>query len=122
MWGEFEVLQEFGKQKKPAWNVDSYGENILTLILNDEVHGESPDVHEKRKKCLLWLKDEMDPDLGRIVNAIGSSGSSALSLAGQFDWGGSGKEDKDQMIGWLLGMGANITLMDPNDAEAYLDR
>ena len=65
MWGEFEVLQEFGKQKKPAWNVDSYGENILTLILNDEVHGESPDVHEKRKKCLLWLKDEMDPDLER---------------------------------------------------------
>ena len=90
------------------------------------------------------------------VNTIGSSGSSALSLAGQFDWGGpglvedsgpigcptgpvgdpigpvrgptgpvggpTGNEAKDQMIGWLLGMGADITLMDPNDAEAYLDR
>ena len=45
-------------------------------------------------------------------------------IIGQFDWGkeDKGKEDKDQMIGWLLGMGANITLMDPNDAEAYLDR
>ena len=71
----------FGKQEKPSWNVDSYGENILTLLLNDDIH----DAHEERKKCLLWLKDEMDPDLGSIVNTIGSSGSSALSLAGQFD-------------------------------------
>ena len=157
MWQQFEVLQEFGKQNKPSWNVDSYGENILTLLLNDDVHGECPEVHDKRKKCLLWLKDEIDPDLGSIVNTIGSSGSSALSLAGQFDWGGpglvedstgpigcptgpvgdpigpvrgptgpvggpTGNEAKDQMIGWLLGMGADITLMDLNDAEAYLDR
>lgn len=122
MWGKLEVLQAFGKQKKPSWNVDSYGENILTLLLNDALHGESPDVHDKRKKCLLWLKDEMDPDLGSIVNMIGSSGSSALSLAGQFEWGGSGNEDKDQMIGWLLGKGANITHMDTGDVVAYLDR
>ena len=122
MWGDLKVLQEFGKHKKIAWNVDSYGENVLTLLLNDAVHGESPEVHEERKKCLLWLKDEMDPDLGSIVNMVGSSGSSALSLAGQFDWGESGQEEKDQMIGWLLGKGANITQMDTSDVVAYLDR
>ena len=122
MWGELEVLQEFGKQEKLSWNVDSYGENILTLLLNDAILGESPEMHNKRKKCLLWLTDELDPDLGSIVNMIGSSGSSALSLVGQFDWGASGKEEMDEMISWLLGKGANITQMDTGDVVAYLDR
>ena len=111
MWPNIEIFKEFAKHVT-SWTVESYGENILTLLLK----GEST----ISKECLLWLKNEIDPDLKRIVNTIGNSGSSALSLVSQFDW--DGDEEKDQMIGWLLRKGADITLMDPRDAEAYLDR
>ena len=35
---------------------------------------------------------------------------------------GEGDEEKDLMIGWLLSKGANITSMEPNEVENYLDR
>ena len=112
-WANIEILKEFAKLKTP-WTVEAFGENILTLLLT------GCDECANSKKCLLWLKNEIDPDLKRIVNTIGNSGSSALSLVSQFDW--DGDDEKDQMIGWLLRKGADITLMDPRDAEAYLDR
>ena len=112
-WANIEILKEFAKLKTP-WTVEAFGENILTLLLT------GCDECANSKKCLLWLKNEIDPDLKRIVNTIGNSGSSALSLVSQFDW--DGDEEKDQMIGWLLGKGANITQMDTGDVVAYLDR
>ena len=51
---------------------------------------------DERKSCLKWLR-EKDPDLGETINMIGSSGSTALALAGQFDWKGE-TEEKDQVI------------------------
>ena len=98
--------------------MDSFGENILTLLLNDGAHDESG--LEKRKKCLLWLKDNKDEALGKIISTRNCSGSNAMSLVGNFDWGSD--EEKDQMISWLLSKGANITHMNPTEAEAYLDR
>ena len=35
---------------------------------------------------------------------------------------GEGDEEKDLMIGWLLSKGANITSIEPNEVENYLDR
>ena len=35
---------------------------------------------------------------------------------------GEGDEEKDLMIGWLLSKGANITSMEPEEVENYLDR
>ena len=101
-----------------CFRVDSFGENILTLLLNDGAHDESG--LEKRKKCLLWLKDNKDEALGKIISTRNCSGSNAMSLVGNFDWGSD--EEKDQMISWLLGKGANISHMNPTEAEAYLDR
>ena len=98
--------------------MDSFGENILTLLLNDGAHDESG--LEKRKKCLLWLKDNKDEALGKIISTKNCSGSNAMSLVGNFDWGTD--EEKDQMISWLLSKGANITHMNQIEAEAYLDR
>ena len=46
------------------------------------------------------------------------------NLAGKFDWGDSQQdvEDKDQIIFWLLGKGANITDLPAIDVEGFLDR
>ena len=119
MWPNIEIFKEFAKHET-LWTVEAFGENILTLLLK----GEST----ISKECLLWLKNEIDPyygmildcDLRKIINTIGNSGSCALSLVSQLDW--DGDEEKDEMISWLLSKGADITLMDPKDAEAYLDR
>ena len=105
-------------KRKFLFSVDSFGENILTLLLNDGAHDESG--LEKRTKCLLWLKDNKDEALGKIISTKNCSGSNAMSLVGSFDWGSN--EEKDQMISWLLGKGANISHMNPTEAEAYLDR
>ena len=105
-------------KRKFLFSVDSFGENILTLLLNDGAHDESG--LEKRKKCLLWLKDNKDEALGKIISTRNCSGSNAMSLVGNFDWGSD--EEKDQMISWLLSKGANITHMNSTEAEAYLDR
>ena len=108
----------FSKKWKFLFRVDSFGENILTLLLNDGAHDESG--LEKRKKCLLWLKDNKDEALGKIISTKNCSGSNAMSLVGSFDWGSN--EEKDQMISWLLSKGANINHMNQIEAEAYLDR
>ena len=42
---------------------------------------------EKQKKCLKWLREDVDPDFGDTINKIGSSGSTVLAAASQFDWG-----------------------------------
>lgn len=92
LMGNLEVFKEFGKREETSWDVESCGNNILTWLLM------SKDTRkDERKSCLKWLREEKDPDLTKTINMIGSSGSTALALAGQFDWKGD-IEEKDQVI------------------------
>ena len=127
-----EVLKVFKEHPGTVWTVESSGNNVLAWLL---MEGQAD--KEKQKKCLKWLREDVDPDFGDTINMIGSSGSTVLAAASQFDWGlcciqfldqiimqylGEGDEEKDLMIGWLLSKGANITSMEPDEVENYLDR
>ena len=93
LMGNLEVFKEFGKRDETSWDLESGGNNILTWLLMRRNEDANLD---KQKSCLKWLR-EKDPDLGKTINMIGSSGSTALALAGQFDWKGE-IEEKDQVI------------------------
>ena len=121
---QLSVLKEFRKEvkirkeEKTIWSVEFQGEDILTCLLRSDIGSQN-----ERKECLKWLQKE-DPDIGRNINTVGTSGHTALLLAGQFDWGDKQQdvEDKDQFIAWLLGKGANITDLAVKEVEGFLDR
>ena len=77
-----EVLKVFGEHPGTVWTVESSGNNVLAWLL---MEGQAN--KEKQKKCLKWLREDVDPDFGDTINMIGSSGSTVLAAASQFDWG-----------------------------------
>ena len=115
--GQLSVLKEFGKEERTIWSAD-LGGDILTWLLRSDTGSKN-----ERKECLKWLQNK-DPDIGENINTVKCSGHTALLLAGKFDWGDNQQdvEDKDQIIFWLLGKGANITDLPAIDVEGFLDR
>ena len=116
--GTEELRENHGRKEKTIWSVETDGEDILTCLLRSDSGSQN-----ERRECLKWLRNK-DPDIGRTINTVGSSGHTAMLLAGQFDWGDTQQdlEDKDQIIVWLLGKGANITDLTAKDVEGFLDR
>ena len=102
---------------------------LLYFLLNGS---ETKESKERRRDFLAWLMQpeqrHISDQLAKVVTKTDSAGVSVLALAckmaGESDQllDDDTKPTRDDVIEWLLGLGADITNVPFNHAKDFLDR
>ena len=129
--GFLDVFHLIKKELGEVWWDFCNGEDktLLYFLLNGSETNESK---ERRRDFLAWLMQpeqrHISDHLAKVVTKTDSAGVSVLALAckmaGESDQllKDDTKPTRDNVIEWLLGLGADITNVPFNHAKDFLDR
>ena len=121
------IKKELGEVRWDFCNGED--KTLLYFLLNGS---ETKESKERRRDFLAWLMQpeqrHISDQLAKVVTKTDSAGVSVLALACKM----AGEDDqlldddtkptRDNVIEWLLGLGADITNVPFNHAKDFLDR
>ena len=120
--GKLGVLKLLKGNKETDWAADNGGTLLHRLFegCNSGRRSAPYKVDRNDRKAVLgWLQEEEQKDiaemLSQVINNTDTVGDTPLKLAHKQEWG-------DRIMLWLLGLGADISVLDPCAVEGLFDR
>ena len=120
--GQLDVLKLLKGNEETDWTVDNGG-TLLHHLFEGSNSGRRSTMYkvdrDERKAVVRWLQEEEQKDiaemLSRVINNTDTVGDTPLKVAHK-----QGLEEKIML--WLLGLGADISVLQPCIVEGILDR
>ena len=120
--GKLEVLKLLKGNKDTDWAVDNGG-TVLHRLLGGSSFGRKSMRcrvgRDERKAVLDWLQEEEQKDiaekLSQVVNNVDMVGDTPIKIAHKQEW-------EEGIMLWLLGLGADISVLEPQAVEGIFDR
>ena len=120
--GKLGVLKLLKENQETDWAADNGG-TLLHRLFEGSNSGRRSAPYKvdrnERKAVLGWLQEEEQKDiaekLSQVINNTDTVGDTPLKLAHKQEW-------EEKIMLWLLGLGADISVLEPCAVEGIFDR